>query len=536
MVRALAASLSLLVVSAGSLTTRPLAAGQDSSVLHIKVTVSDAERGSIPVARHALLISANPSSAIPRRIVTSLAGTADVRLRPGNYTVESETPAAVLGRAYQWMQIVDVPVGREATLELTASNATVGAVTGDMTSPSATVEYGGSSLLTQWQDSVVEVWTDRRHASGFLVDGRGLVATSQRAIADSTAVQVQLSPTVKVAATVVVADSDRDVAMLRIDPEVAAGVRPVPLGCGQSTAGRGARTDPPEERFAIEVALRGSKHVSEERFFSADAAGGPVFAAAGALVGLTSSPGGEGPSAADVRVVPASAVCEVLASAQGSSAAAPPGGVHLPVESARFLPAATVKAAAGGGTFSLNPYRLSSSDFDVVFITPVLVARAESKQGWSGGPDYESSLRALSDFGGWSDYVAQSPPVLLVRVTPRLVEGFWMKVARGAAETQGVSIPPIKRFRPGFAGMRLLCGVREVTPIHPFRIEQRLSESEAILEGLYAFNPAALGPECGTVMLELSSAKEPDRAESRTVDPAIIRRISQDFASLAAQR
>jgi hypothetical protein len=536
MFRALGVSMILLTVPAGSPATRAVAPGQESSILHIKITVTDAERGVIPVARHALLISANPSSAIPRRIVTSLAGTADVRLRPGNYTVESETPVAVLGRAYQWMQIVDVPVGREATLELTAGNATVGAVTADMTTPSSTVDYGGSSLLTQWQDSVVELWTDRRHASGFLVDSRGWVATSQRAIGDATSIQVQLSPTVKVAANVAVTDAERDVAMIRIDPAVAAGLRPVPLACPPAV-GSSTGSDSPQDLFAIEVGLRGQKQVNPSRFFAAEAAGGPVFTADGTTVGLTSPTGADGRSGENMRVVPASAICEVLASVDARVAGAtPPVGAHLPVESARSLPAATVKAAAAGGAFSLNPYRLSSSDFDIVFITPVLIARAESKQGWSGGPDYESGLRALSDFGSWSDYVGQSPPVLLVRVTPRLVEGFWMKVARGAAETQGVSIPPIKRFRPGFAGMRLLCGSREITPIHPFKIEQRLSEAEAIHEGLYVFDPAVFGPDCGTVTLELSSAKEPGRAESRTVDPAIIRRISQDFASLAAER
>ena len=36
-------------------------------------------------------------------------------------------------------------------------------------------------------------------------------------------------------------------------------------------------------------------------------------------------------------------------------------------------------------------------------------------------------------------------------------------------------VPPIKRFRPGFSSMRVSCGGRDVTPIHPFKIEQRIS-------------------------------------------------------------
>ena len=102
--------------------------------------------------------------------------------------------------------------------------------------------------------------------------------------------------------------------------------------------------------------------------------------------------------------------------------------------------------------------------------------------------------RPRMDFGNWSEYVGTIPPVLLVRVTPKLVEGFWTKVARGAAQTQGVSLPPFKRFRSGFSKMRAFCGETEVTPIHPFKLEHRVAESEVIYEGLYVFDPGAFAP------------------------------------------
>ena len=103
----------------------PLAAVQTPSVLHIKVVLAGADGKPTPVPRHALLLSDNPATAPPRRIVTGLDGTADVRLRPGNYTVESDQPVVFQGKAYQWTQIVDVAAGRDAVLELTADNAEV---------------------------------------------------------------------------------------------------------------------------------------------------------------------------------------------------------------------------------------------------------------------------------------------------------------------------------------------------------------------------------------------------------------------------
>src|SRR2546428_1216422 len=209
------------------------ACGQALSVLHIKVVLVDAERKVTPVPRHALLISDNPATATPRVIVTALDGTADLKLRPGNYTVESDRPVAFHGKAYQWTQMVDIIAGRDAVLELTADNAEVEPVASAATTSAAPLEADPSFLLPQWQDSVVALWTPTTHASGFVIDAKGLIATNQRVIGTATSVEVQLTPAVKVAASVLAADPARDVAVLWIDPNVIASVRPVPLGCEQ---------------------------------------------------------------------------------------------------------------------------------------------------------------------------------------------------------------------------------------------------------------------------------------------------------------
>ena len=114
-------------------------------------------------------------------------------------------------------------------------------------------------------------------------------------------------------------------------------------------------------------------------------------------------------------------------------------------------------------------------------------------------PDREQTvMRPLLDFSNWSGYVAEVPPVLLVRVTPRLVEGFWMKVARGAAQTQGVSMPPIKRPRRLLANARVLRRCRgHANP--PVQARARVDDTDVIYEGLAVFDPGALGPPCGSV-------------------------------------
>ena len=128
---------------------------QPLSVLHIKVVLLDAERKATPVPHHALLISDNPASAPPRRVVTALDGTAEVRLPPGNYTVESDRPIAFDGKAYQWTQTVDVAAGRDAVLNLSADNAEVESAAPAATASGSRSDGDASALLMQWQDSVV---------------------------------------------------------------------------------------------------------------------------------------------------------------------------------------------------------------------------------------------------------------------------------------------------------------------------------------------------------------------------------------------
>ena len=272
-------------------------------------------------------------------------------------------------------------------------------------------------------------------------------------------------------------------------------------------------------------------------------AGGPVFSSGGDLVGITTVTGqDDGDALGGTRVVHSGHACDVVAAAkQKMSAAAPPASTPLPVEPGRPFPVSALKAAAERRAGSLNPYQIQASGFDVAFITPVLTygaqyqfeqmrrRRTTSKDTRTAQPD-PPTRRAIMDFANWSEYVWEFPPVLLVRVTPRMAEGFWTTVARAAARTQGVALPPMKRYKPGFSRMQVFCGSADVTPIHPFKLERRISESDAIFEGLYVLEPGALGPHCGAVKLVLFSEDEPEKGDTQVVDQQVIQQIWDDFA------
>ena len=529
----------LLALSSGR------ASGQGLVVLHITVALTDAAGATTPVPRYALLISDNPSSAPPRKLVTKLDGTLDVSLRPGSYTVESDEPVAFGGKGYLWTEIVELKAGRNAVLALTTANAQVGeappasAATLDPASASERVslENSPSLLLAKWQDSLVSIWSPEAHATGFLVDAAGLVVTNQRSIGTATAIEVQLSPALKVPARVVATDIARDAAVLWIDPGTVQKIAPMPLACGDveklHLADRQSIT-------ALTLPMRGSKDVTEGVMTGTTAAdlrlapgggGGPVLNVDGTVVGLSSIiEQEEGRRRRDeVRVVPLSTLCDAVTSATKAIATAPkPETTHLPVEPPPLAFAAGASSAAPKRiNIQMSLYSAESSGFDITFVTPVMIEASRNNSGWSGSQ--QDKLTMATDFDKWSDYFADAPPVLAIRATPRFTESMWTTIGRMAAATQGANIPPIKHFRPGFGRMQAFCGDSEVTPIHPFTLVRRVSDTDAIREGLYVFDPRAFSPECKTVRVVIYSEKEPTKPDPKVIDPQLIEHVSKDF-------
>jgi S1-C subfamily serine protease len=535
------AALALLAVAVVS-------AQPEQGVLRIRITLADTTQASTPVQRHMLLVSDNPPSAEPRQIFTAADGTVVLRLRPGSYIVESDRPVAFGGRAYQWTQVVEIVAGRDFNLDLTADNAEIVPLE-MLPPPTAASGSRDDPLLGKYQESVVAVWSPTARASGFVVDSRGLIATDGRAVGTATVVEVQLSPTVKVSAGVLPSERSRDVAIVRVDPSLVATRPALALACppsrapalddGQTIASIAVPHDGEKELVRGEVTALQPRRIETDVGLPFGGSGGPVFNDAGEVVGLTSM-AVEPDSRDDASVVPTIFICEALeASLRMVSGAGPPAATRLPVESGRPYPAGALEDARQGTTPIAAVPVMSSSDFDVAFLTPPMVHRARQRSGWTGGqsgraPEAEARLGRLTEFGAWSDYFTSLPAVLVVRVTPKMVEGFWKRLGREAARTQGADLPPFKDFKTSFRHMRATCAGVEVTPIHPFVLEHRVTEKNVIREGLYVFDPDAFGPQCGTVTLSLYSEAQPERADTLTPTRAVIDQVWNDFAPYRA--
>ncbi len=494
--------------------------GQSSGVVSVRITL---DGGAAPVPRHVLLVSDNPASRVPWRVVVGSDGHGRVNLPAANYTIESEEPLVFGGRALEWRQTFDVVAGSDVTIEFTLDNATVV----PLPALSATAD-DGTPLLDQWavlarrQESVVGLWTPTTIAAGFVVSNTGLVATNTRTIGNAKSVELQLRPDLKIAARVLAVDADQDVAILWANPDALGARPPIATGCRDASPPSLARSQPlvtlaarpGSPPFPTRGTVRHVEPALALADFDAglDITGGPVFVAGDVLAGLTSVWGDEGE---DFRLVRVDALCATIARAEAAMRdAPPPSTAPLPLEAVARAPERALAAAATRRIGSLNPYQVASSDFDIAFITPVAA---------------HAAAQGLTDFGNWSRYVAMAHPVLLVRITPKQAERFWTKVARGAALTQGIALPAFKHFKPGFDRLEVRCGDAEVVPIHPFVIERQVSETTAVREGLYAFEPRSIGPHCGTVTLSVYSEKDPGRRDAVDVDSRVLEQIGKDF-------
>jgi S1-C subfamily serine protease len=526
--------------------------------LKITVTISAADGSVQPVPRHALLISEDPVSSSPHRYVTKADGTAEAYLKPGKYIVESDNPFLFAGKAYQWAEPVTVRANGDTLLALTTANATIEtAKPGSADSPEiaeAAAERAETLLLAAWQDSVVTIWTTRAVGRGFLVDARGLIATNQRLIGKDTTVEVQFSATKKIAGRVVAADATTNVAIVWIDSRAVAPGRPMTLGYAQGDKSPinardkvysiEGRTGEPKALASGTVDGVTAHAVSSDVALGRENTGAPLFTPSGAVVAITTAAADESAMVNELspRAVRIDDARGVLAEAEKKlQGAAPPAATPLPIEPAAPFPQQALESAAKSRGGKAAAYSVSAADFDVSVITPpVLYAsmhKPEDREHFdytAGDPQRQPAVRPLDDFGNWNEYVGDVSPVLLVRVTPKFGEKLWTTVARGAAQTQGVAIPAIKKPKAVFGNVRLTCGDTDIAPIHPLRIEHRVDDGTSVDEGLYVFPPSAISPQCGAVKITVFSDKPSDKGDTRTIDAKIVQQVWDDFAPYRA--
>lgn len=427
--------------------------------------------------------------------------------------------------------------------------------------PAGTKRRVTDELTTKFrelQSTVVTVWSEIGHGTGFIFDARGLVMTNQHVVGPSEYVSVQFDEKTKVPARILATDPQKDVAVLWIDlaslpgssvakiakateeePAVIEGERVMTIGSPLNqrkimTTGIASKVEP----HAI---------ISDVNINHGNS-GGPLFNSVGEVVGITTfgdftNQGGPGVSGV-VRIEETAPVVEL---AVGKMAQVEkPEARLLPVDPTDKYPLEAIKDVVEAKKFDYDPYTFVEADFNVTFITPLMRYRmvteaereaAKTKNKRNNSKEaVQGTFSATEQFRNWAEYVGEYKPVLLVQAQPLLGESFWGAFGRGLAANYGVHAQANLRFKTDFYKMKLFCGDKEVEPIHPAKIFFLTNESsyfvkskDATYAGFYSYPADAINESCGTVRVELFSEKHPDKAETKTLGKKTVAKIVADF-------
>jgi len=415
-----------------------------------------------------------------------------------------------------------------------------------------------TTRFKELQTSVVTVWSEIGHGTGFIFDDRGLVMTNQHVVGPSEYVAVQFDSQLKIAARVLALDPQRDVAVLWIDLSALPGATVAKIAIAteaEPSIVEGERVmtigSPLNQR---KVMTTGIASKVEPRAIISDIninpgnSGGPLFNSLGEVVGITtfgesSNQGGPGISGI-VRIEETNPVLEL---AKGKMALTEkPDPRRLQVDPTDTYPLDAIKEVVEAKKFDYDPYLFGVGDYEVVTSTPLFQYRRQTeaqreaektKNKRNKNKDsIKNTYRATEEFRNWAEYVGAYKPVLIIQAQPKMAESFWSAVGRGLAANYGIHSPANLHFKSDFYRMKLFCGDKEVEPIHPAKIFFLTNENsyfvrsnDATYVGFYAYPADAITEQCKTVRLEIYSEKHPDKAESKVLEKKTVRRIVEDF-------
>ncbi len=529
---------------------------EQTESVQIRVILVDKDLTQKPVPHFNIQVaSLDGSIPSPAIVKTALDGSASVQLKRGRYRISSSQGIEFQGHLYSWDLEILIS-GPNQIIELSNDNAKVMAAA--PAAPSRKTDEL-TSLSQKYQNSVVTVWTEIGHGTGFIVDRRGLIITNQHVIGPSELISVQFDQKRKVAAKLLAFDPVKDVAVIYADLSAFPDALIAPIAKaenGQPTAVEG------EKVFTIGSPLSQRKILTtgivskvETRVIISDIninpgnSGGPLFNSLGQVIGITTFGEREksGPGVAGIiRIEEAQPILEQAIKKMGDASL--PGPRLLPVEPVDPYPLDSLKESIQKEKFDRKPYLFSEGGFDVALATPLLEYRVEVEGSMAAAKEKEkrtkknqaavkNTFEPLQDLKGWAEYAGQYKPVLLIEAQPQLRETFWSALGRGMTSANGgFAFPARMKFVTDFYRMKLYCGQKEIEPIQPGKAatienvhNNFVNVTDATYVGIYSYPADAISPACGQVVLQIFSEKDPNKATVKTLESKTVERIWRDF-------
>jgi S1-C subfamily serine protease len=455
----------------------------------------------------------------------------------------------------QWAVQPDVEDSlNSASLSVPGANASSNDVA---TEPSATRESTIVTRLTddftgtlkRLQSSVVTVWSEFGHGTGFIVDRSGLVLTNQHVVGPSVYIAVQSDSTHKIPATLVAASPEKDIAVLWTNLEALPGATVAPLTAPASAAIEGLRvltigSSLNQRKVMTTGVVRRveSRTIITNINLNPENSGGPLITSAGEVIGIVAFADTATVGRAFSGIIRIEEALPFIADSKALISQLPsPPALLLPVDPTDTLRVEALRQNAAADKFDSKAYSLGMGDFELVLITPTLKYRMQTDAAREAEKTKTKS-RPFENYRGWADYTAEYKPVLQVQVTPGTGDSLWSVVNRGLSKS-GVVAPVKQRLKADFYDMRLLCGEKEVQPIHPGKIAHLLNQNnffttlkDATYEGLYSYFADAISPACGQVRVEVYAAQNREKPTVKVLDKKVVERIAEEFAPYLKSR
>jgi hypothetical protein len=418
------------------------------------------------------------------------------------------------------------------------------------------IAYDFSKLYDAVSPAVVQVTTDNSSGSGFLITPFGHIATNYHVVRSSRYLAVQFPDGRKVKAAVVAANPHYDMAVLKVNSEVVAGIEPLRVLAEErdSTVKVGipvvAIGSPLNQKFLMTQGILSKVDeatVLGDFLLQSGNSGGPLMNFDGEVVAMNTF--GEGNIGGAVRIGALRVFLsspELLAQSIGME---PPANQLRSVSSLRY-PIDVLNHKIETETLEMDAYKFQGGDFTVTAITPVLIAklqvmhekkRASNRQERRGNipkpdggiqePYYEwhRSTETSLDYAVIFDIRPESGPTKR-SIVARIVPPMFRFGKTGTTEME---------FKAEFLEFRIYRDGELLEPIMPGRLviegasdrkNQRFVDQA--YAGSYVYSPDEFmtGTEFRLQIIDARTPNQIHKEATFTKDSKLIQQLRSDFS------
>ena len=414
-------------------------------------------------------------------------------------------------------------------------------------------------IFRKARDAVFTIYGDRGHGSGFLVDEVGIILTNSHVIQSSSRISVQLNRNTRVPATLLAEDRQKDIAVLRVAPEVVKDLPILKIADRPSTdlAFEG------EKVIAIGSPLSQTRILTsgivskvEERAIISDVninpgnSGGPLINMDSEVIAINTFGDfkfGIGPGVSGSILI--SLALPLLSQARGKLHEEPAPATLLPVVPEHPFPIEGLKWAAERCGKASN-YKLKAPGFDIQIVTPSrryfltkisTVPLTEKRRGReaAAGVNPSEMYDPLGDLlKEWREYVGEYSPLVQIHIQPDVGQttGSLILNAIGAAANKNTYYRGsyIFEFKSDLQDAELIDGAKVVPEVlrgmrmMPVSISERFRKMEDIAQrGVFMFRPEVF--KSRNLWLRILDLKKPGKIINVPIPQACREQIVADF-------